>query len=43
MVVLHAFRDSERDAGRGDQKWQLQCDAIIGQPQSGSMVALGKG
>ena len=34
MLVLHAFRDSERDAGGGGwfaHKWQFQRDVIIGQ------------
>ena len=32
MIVLHIFRDSERDAGGWvDQKWQFQRDAIIEQ------------
>ena len=31
-VVLHVFRDSERDVGGGGQKWQFQRDVIIEQP-----------
>ena len=32
MIVLHVFRDSEREAGGWvGQTWQFQCDVIIEQ------------
>ena len=43
MIVLHVFRDSERDAGGWvGQKWQFQRDASIEQPLSCYIISRSK-
>ena len=41
MVVLHPFRDSERDAGGGGwvgHKWQFSRDLLIEHPLSAKII-----